>query len=278
MKKQNFHFISILFTITLMLSACGGQTNKPIDSLVEGWAVLAEKDDYKDVGMADLIVDYIDIIRVREALVKQGWDPDQIHDLKEFTRKDLEEELDWLEENADDNDIVFFYVTSHGNYLSEVVSWRKFFGEQWAQIPSQQRLLLVDSCTAAHFTNAVKSDPGSHLSIAAVDGDEYGWKGLEEEGLPIVGGVFTYYFVEALENPASDADTDGDGLVSVQEAVLWAEDQQQIYMHEVVFAVPEFIESYHAIGVSPELDPASPDVIMDDSIGEALFLGLDADQ
>lgn len=224
--------------------------------------------------MDDMLVDYIDIARMRQVLEKSGWNPEQIHDLREFDRETLQAELDWLEENADKNDIVILYITSHGSYLSDELSWREFFADEWVQINSQRRLLIVDTCNAANFTNAVASDTRPHLSVAAVAGNEYGWKGLEEEGLPIIGGVFTYYFVEALENP--DADTNSDGLVSVQEAALMAEGKQRAYMHEVVLVVPEFVAMYHALAVTPERDPTFPDVIMDDAIGEPLFLALDS--
>ena len=135
---------------------------------------------------------------------------------------------------------------------------------------------MVDSCSAGKFTKPVTNDPNPHLSIAAVDSDELGWKGLEEEGLPIIGGIYTYYFAESLTNP--DADADGDGFISVQEAVLMAEEQQRAYMHEVVFEVPEMVEMYHNIGKYPEQDPTFPDVILDDTIGGPLYLALDAYQ
>jgi hypothetical protein len=211
---------------------------------------------------------------MHQALIDAGWNPDQIHEVQEFDRDSLQAELDWLEENADENDIVFLYVTAHGEYLRQIIEWRDFFGKEWGQIHSDHRVLLVDSCTAADFTMAVFEDPEPHLSIAAVDGDEYGWKGLEEEGLPIVGGVFTFYFVEAFNDLAADADEDD--LVSVQEAALFAEVRQREYMHEVVFAVPEFVEMYHYLNVDPENDPTFPDVIIDDAIGEPLYLDLDA--
>jgi hypothetical protein len=131
-------------------------------------------------------------------------------------------------------------------------------------------VLTVDSCTAAEFTNSLKKDPHPQITIAAVDEDEYGWKGIEEEGLPIIGGIFTFYFAEALVELKADADEDG--MVSVQEAALHAEEKQRGYMHNIVFAVPEFVEMYHDIGVEPEKDKTFPDVIMIDSIGEQLCL------
>jgi len=276
MKNQVLRRNIILLIILLTLSACDNQVEAPGRTPVEGWAVLAEKDDYSDVGMTDMLVDHIDIVRMREALIKQGWDPDQIHDLKEFTREDLQTELDWLEEKADSNDIVFLYVSSHGEYLRLVIEWNDFIADEWDDINSDKRILLIDSCRAARFTKPVRKDPEPHFSIASVDMDEFGWKGLEDEGLPIIGLVFTYYFVEALEDPA--ADEDGDGLVSVLEAVNQAEAKQRYYMHNVVFAVPEFLEGYHNLGVQPENDLTFPDVIVDDKIGEPLYLRIAPDQ
>jgi hypothetical protein len=255
--------------IAIILTACGNLQPANEDAgPVEVFAVLAEKDDYKDVGMTDLLVDYIDNARLREALISLGWPADSIIELREFDRMDLESELDRLAIEADANDLVFFYVTGHGRYLSDVISWNSFFPEEWKEIPSKNKVLVVDSCQAAKFTKQLSGDLG--LAIAAVDKNEYGWKGIEEENLPIVGGIFTYYFAEALTDPG--ADNNGDGQVSVQEAALAAESQQRHYMHQEVFAIQEFVEMYHAIGVEPEKDKTFPDVIITDSLGEGLFL------
>lgn len=244
------------------------------DGVVLGWAVLAEKDDYADVDMTDLPVNHIGITEMRQVLVESGWDPDQIRDLREFDSQTLEAGLDWLAEQADQDDIVIVYVAAHGRYLRDVLNWSDFFPSEWAQIPSHRRLLVIDSCQAANYTGAVSAGTAPYLAIASVAGDEYGWSGLEEEGLPIIGGVFTHYFAAAFGDP--EADADADGLVSAQEAAMMAEDQQRAYMHDVVFAVPEFLEMYRGAGASPDQDPAFPHVIVDDAIGEPLFLTLDA--
>jgi hypothetical protein len=272
MKNKTVFIAAILFLFSFFLSACLATKEAAVSSPVEGWAVLAEKDDYSAENMTPLPVDHIDVERMRGALIDQGWDPENIHELKEFTKWDLLEELDWLEANADGNDIVFFYINSHGEYLRRILGWNDFFPGKWRQVNSSKRVLLVDSCSAARYTKPVKKDPEPHLSIAAVDQDEFGWKGLEEEGLPIVGGVFTYYFAEALSDP--EADTDQDGAVSVQEAAALAEENQRDYMHGVVFEVEEFVEMNHALGDYSDQNPAFPDVIIDDAIGEPLFLSL----
>ncbi len=274
MKRPSHSRAIVVLVIVLALLAGCEKPEQTFENPVDGWAVLAEKDDYTGLYMDDLPVDYIGITRMRQTLEDAGWNPDHIRDLREFSRKTLQAELDWLKENADENDIVILYVTAHGDYLSDVVLWHEFFADEWERIVSQRRLLVVDACFAADFTNTVVSDQSPHMSVAAVDGDEYGWIGIEEEGLPIIGGVFTYYFTEAFDNPASD--TNGDGMVSVQEAAKMAEGQQRAYLHEVVLAVPEFVEMFHDLASYPEGDPTYPHVKVDDTIGEPLLLALDA--
>ncbi len=120
------------------------------------------------------------------------------------------------------------------------------------------------------------ADPSPHISVAAVDGNEFSWKGIEEERLPIIGGVFTYYLTEALDDPSSDIN--GDGMVSIQEAVKTAEEKQRTYLHEVVIVVPEFLDMFHSIHSYPERDPSYPHVKVDEAIDEPLYLALDAYQ
>jgi hypothetical protein len=239
---------------------------------VEGWAVLAEKDDYSDVDMNDLPVDYANLTLLSDRLRDFGWQESHIREAREFDQEDLSQALDWLASNVDEDDLVFFYVAAHGSYLRDVVGWSDFFPTDWAEVPSQRRVLVVDACRAGLLIDAVRDDPRPHLSIAAVGEDEYGWSGLPEEGLPIIGGVFTHYFAAAFDDSAADADSDG--AISVQEAARHAEGQQRTYMHDVVFAVPEFLEMYHAIGSHPDRDPEFPHVTVDDAIGEPVALEL----
>lgn len=263
----------LMVTVLILVTSC--ETFEPsLDNPVEGWAVLAEKDKYDARYKPDMPIDYIDITRMGQALESLGWTSDHIHNLYEFNKETLQAELDWLEENADKNDVVLMYITAHGYYLRDGLGWRNFFVDQWEQIPSQRRVLVVDSSFAALFTDMVASDTSPNLSVAAVDMDEHSWKGIEEEGLPIIGGVFTYYFSAALNDP--NADTNNDGLVSVQEAAMMADEHQRTYFHEVILAVPEFVNQLHAADVAPEQDPNYPHVKMDDTIGEPLYFALDA--
>lgn len=290
MKRRDRVFARFLILVTLALVVVGlssclsdalAPTATPVptpiptpdlpgDGTVRGWAVLAEKDDYKDVKMTDLPMDYVNIALVRQQLLAAGWPEDRIRESREFDQGDLRDGLRWLSANADEDDVVLFYVFAHSKFLREVVRWGEFFAADWATVRSERRVLVVDSCQAELLTNAVKGDPRPYLSIAAVNQGEYGWAGLEEEGLPIVGAVFTHYFVAALGNP--EADADGNGRVSLQEAARHAEGAQRTYMHEVVLVVPEFLEMYHKLGATPEDDPGFPHVVVGDAVGEPVYL------
>ena len=242
------------------------------DGVVNGWAVLAEKDSYDDVKMTNLPIGYTNTLQLRQVLLNFGWPASRIREVREFDQASLRQSLDWLAKNADADDVVLLYVAAHGKYMTDVVKWSDFIAADWATVPSQKRVLVMDTCQASTLTAAVKGDSRPYLAIAAVGEGEYGWSGLEEEKLPIIGGVFTHYFAAAFANPKADAD--GDGQVSIQEAAHLAETQQRAYMHDVVLAVPQFLESYHKLGSNPERDPGFPHVIVDDAIGEPIYLKL----
>jgi hypothetical protein len=273
--RIHIYLATILLVVVLVLVTGCDLVKSSAENPVDGWAVLAVKDYYDDPNEPDMPVDYIDIAVMRQALEGSGWNPDHIRELRDFNRETFQGELDWLEESADENDIVVLYVAAAFKYLRDEILWHEIFAEEWSQIPSQRRLLIVDASRAAVFTNAVTSDPLPHLSVASVGRDEFSWVGIEEEGLPIVGRVFTHYFAGALADP--DADSNGDGLVSVQEAIQSAQELQRTYMHDVVLAVPEFVEMFHTMSWTvPEKDPTYPNVSVDDAVGEPLYLALDA--
>jgi hypothetical protein len=280
LNNRQRHVIGFVLAAQILVALSGcrgaptGRQTLSFDGVVEGWAVLAEKDDYSGLHMADLSVDYIDVVRLRRVLESAGWAEDHILELREFDYGDLQDGLDWLAQNADGDDIAFLYVAAHGTYLNEVLGWEQFFAAEWREIHSQRRVLVVAACQAGEFTRAVERDPSPYLSVATVARNELSWCGLPEEGLPIIGNVFTYYFAASFSDPTADAD--GDGFVSVQEAAAVAEAQQRTYMHEVVFAVPQFLAMYTELGASPENDPSYPHVVVDDAIGEPLPLALDA--
>ena len=251
--------------------------NQPTEQGIQGWAVLVAKEDYTDTGHTNLDTDFLNLTQLRSLLVYSGWQADQILELRDdFGSDEIRKSLDWLEMVADQDDVVLFYIQGHSSFMREDLVWQSFFADEWQEILSNRRVLVVEACQAAEFTAATLNDPNPQLTVASVDSDELGWSGLWEEGMPIIGGVFSHYFMAAFTDPT--ADLDGDGFVSVQESTFVAERQQREYMHETIFTVPEFLAIYHAFGIYPERDQSSPSVILKDTIGSPVFLDLEAYQ
>ncbi len=235
---------------------------------VEGWAVLAVKEEYSDVGWsADLNLQsgFINLYQLRDLLLYLGWSEDHILELRDtLDQEHVQAALQWLAERADENDVVLFYIGGHGTFLREQLDWADL-AQEWALVRSQRRVLVVDACHAGEFTAAVAADPNPHLSVGAVSADELGWFGLWSEGLPVVGFVFGHFWTNAFIDPT--ADLDGDGFVSVQEAASRADVQQREYMHQVVWV---------KFGQYDVQDPAYPRVVVDDAVGEPVYLDLRA--
>ncbi len=240
-----------------------------LSSTVDGWAVLAVKENYADIGWpAELNLEsgFLNLYQLHSLLLYMGWSEDHIMELRDtLDQEHIEASLQWLAEHADENDVVLFYIGAHGSYIRDEIHWADFFAQDWARIRSQKRVLIVDACHAAEFTAAVASDSSPHLSIAAVDAPELGWFGVWKEGLPIIGFVFGHFWANAFVDPT--ADLDGNGLVSVQEAASRADVQQRDYMHQVIWTKPEF--SKYAVQ-----DPAYPHVVVDDTMEEPVYLDL----
>ncbi len=78
MKKTSPIPVLLIMLSTFFFSACSQATPdqtqaQPVnDSPVEVYAVLAEKDDYSDVEMSNLLVDYIDIKRMQSGSGRTG--------------------------------------------------------------------------------------------------------------------------------------------------------------------------------------------------------------
>ena len=252
--------------------------DSPLDEQgVQGWAVLVAKEDYSDTGSVNLETGFLNMYQMRALLDYYGWQDDHILEIRDnFGVDEIREALDWLEAVADQEDVVLFYIQGHSSFLREDLDWQSFFADEWEDILSQYRILVVEACQAAEFTEVTSNDPNSQVTIASVAANEIGWAGLWEEGMPIVGGVFSHYFIEAFTDPT--ADLDDDGIVSIQESASVAGNKQRKYMHENIFNVPEFLEQYHANGIYPQENPDFPSVVVTDAIGEPVFLDLNAYQ
>jgi hypothetical protein len=193
---------------------------------VEGWAVLLETNDFPE-GYTDLDVDFVDIERMQEMLTYHGWQEGTIKIKRDgITPETVKEGVEYLMK-ADENDIVLFYIGSHGGYIRRDLQWNEIFPPLWDNITAEKKVLIIDSCYSESFLP--ESDTG--ISIASVSAQESGWAGTPEEGLPIIGFVFTYFFCESMK-----AD------ISVEEGFAKTGVQVAEYMKEVVY--PAFKDVY----------------------------------
>ena len=250
-------------------------TKQSAASRVTGWAVLAAKEDYSDTGGTDIKTGFLNLHQMKALLSYYGWEDGQILEIRDnLGMAEIKAALDWLEQVAEEDDLVLFFIQAHSSYLRDGLEWHSFFPDEWAEIVSDRRVLIVEACQAGEFTATTAGDTNGQLTIASSAADELGWVGLWEEGKPIIGGVFSHYFLSALTDPTADAD--GSGQISIQEAAIAAQEPQRSYMHEVIFTVPEFLEGYHANGFYPETDPDFPHVVVSDQLVEPVYLDLQA--
>jgi len=154
--------------------------------------------------------------------------------------------------------------------MRNVLHWNDWFPLEWEKLNTSKKILIVDTCHAEEFIDPIRNDPSPHISLACCSADEVSWAGLEEEGLPIIGSVWNCYFTNALCN--ASADLDFNGFVSIEEAFNFSTPLVQRYMNETVFAVPEFLESYHDINIYPENYDAYPHPVMDNGYPDQLVI------
>jgi hypothetical protein len=240
------------------------------DGIVDGWAVLLEMNEFPE-GWSDLPVEFINSERMQTALFSLGWQSDHMYISKNnLTISAVQEAVQWLINNTDSDDAALLYIFTHGIWMRNVLQWNDWFPVEWEKLNTSKKILLVDTCLAEEFIEPIKSDPSFHISLACCSAGEVSWAGLEEEGLPIIGSVWNYYFTNALCN--SSADLNSDGFVSIEEAFNFSTPLVQKYMNETVFVVPEFLQSYHDIGIYPEDYDAYPHAVMDDKYPEQLMV------
>ena len=248
----------------------GNLSDTNYDAGVDRWAVLLEMNEFPE-GWSDLPVGFINSQRMQTALFSLGWENDSIYTVNgSLSMQVVQEAVEWLIDNIDSDDIALLYIFTHGMWMPNVLQWNDWFPLEWEKLNTSKKILMVDTCLAEEFIDPIRDDPSPHISLACCSADEVSWAGLEEEGLPIIGSVWNYYFTNALCN--ASADLDFNGFVSIEEAFSFSTPLVQRYMNETVFAVPEFLESYHDSDIYPENYDAYPNPVMDDGYPDQLVI------
>jgi len=256
---------AVIFAIFLGSLLCFSQlgfrgtiTVQSQPNLREGWAVLLEMNDYPD-PITDLSTDFSDSTKWNATLHSLGWQTHHIQFYHGFLDQYVgEAALQFLALNADANDIVLFFIFAHGNWIRDHMQWHLWFPTRWAEIQSQEKLLVVSACNSEEMIEPLTNDSAPHIHMAAAQKDGgYAWAGLPEEGLPIIGEVFNHYFTNALVNASADQDSNGE--ICVEEAFAFASPLSQEYITTVVFpAFPDYADSCNDTAPQPVIDDAYP--------------------
>jgi len=240
---------------------------------VEGWAVILEMNNFPEGWSSVPSMNFTNSLMLLDTLKELGWQTDHVyikHD--NLTMSNVKEAVEWLLNRISVDNIALFYIFTHGSWMHREILWNDWFPSEWQKVDTARRLLMIDTCAAGEFIERVRNDPEPHMSLAHCSTNEVAWAGIPEEGLPIIGSIWNYFFTNALCN--STADSDKNGFVSVEEAFNFSTPLVQKYMNETVFAVPEFLKSYHDIGIYPENYDAYPHPVMDDQIPGQLYMDL----
>ncbi|MFX1299981.1 MAG: hypothetical protein ACFFDE_03490 [Promethearchaeota archaeon] len=214
--------------------------------------------DYPD-PITDLSTDFSDSSKWNTTLQSLGWQTHHIQLYHGFLDQNIgEAALRFLALNADANDIVLFYIFAHGNWIRDHMQWHLWFPTQWAELQSQEKLLVVSACNSEEMIEPLANDTAPHIHMAATQKDGgYAWAGLPEEGLPIIGEVFNHFLTNALVN--ASADQDGNGEIFMEEAFAFASPLSQEYITTVVFpAFPDYANSCNNTAPQPVIDDAYP--------------------
>lgn len=276
MKKRKALKLSVILIIfSLILTSCttAPTTEEEKYTSLEPantWIVLMEMNDFPE-GFSDLSVDYINSKRMKDMFMELGVEENHILVKQDdMSLEAVKDSIGWLDENSKEDDVVFLYIATHGSWLREKLSWNTLLAPKWKGLNRNNKVLIVDSCSAGEFIKPFKNDETSGISIATASADEIGWWGVEEEGLPIIGSIWVKYFTEAVFE--SEADSNDDGMITIDEALEYSTPQLQKYMKEEVFAIDEFLKTWHRIGQHPEESDGYPNPVLYDHFTKKLVL------
>jgi len=186
------------------------------------------------------------------------------------------EDMKWLAENVDADDTVIVHFACHGSkgktyytpgnqlldeghalYSSESCHNPFLYDYQLAfmlkQLPSSTtKIIIIDACFSGGFITELKSVPNIWILTAARH-DEYGRVALEH--------FFTRGLVRALQR-RSNADKNGDGLISVREAFNEGYASASNPILDFLYSAKKFLNLSDYTPCHPQIWPLTGDLIV----------------
>ncbi|HUT82522.1 MAG TPA: caspase family protein [Candidatus Bathyarchaeia archaeon] len=222
LKYPSVMFIFIIFLITVNNVPAFSQQTKN----VEKYVILLDQFAPNSVNPDSYTCNANEF---KQALSEVGWSDAHFSYLfgdNEITIANLRNKIQNLQETVDENDVILLYFAAHGyGCLKDILDLNSWFQEEFLAIPTQYKILLIDSCHAGEFiepledyitTNqfyAMGSVAPNELAIAFVPDDQVGeWPYSEPAFLGIIS---SHFWSLSLTN--SSADTNNDNIVSMEE-------------------------------------------------------------
>lgn len=183
-------------------------------------------------------------LEIRDSLMELGWSSDNISVFlgeENMTKAIFLEQLNYLEQEVDENDLVFVYITAHGyTYCRDVLEFNTWFQAEYNQINTTNKIFLMESCHGGEFVEKFY-DPGysmssvsaHELAIALIPGDNGTW--IFDEPL-FSGGISSHFWAKAMID--MEADTTLDGVVSLDELYDFSLPKIKKFYNETFEAYP----------------------------------------
>jgi hypothetical protein len=165
-------------------------------------------------------------VELKETLLNLGWLDENITLFlgeENITKTIILEQLNYLEQVVDDNDLVFVYIMAHGHtYCRDVLNFNSWFQTEFFQIDTKNKVYLMDSCYAGEFVRnffgdcfAMGSVGEYEVAIAYLPEENGTWELTEP---PFAGGISSHFWAKSLIN--MEADTSLDGVISLNEMYI----------------------------------------------------------
>ncbi|MEZ4859669.1 MAG: caspase family protein [Caldilineaceae bacterium] len=232
----------------------------PVYGKGERWAVLVGANHYLDPIYAPLASCVADVQNIHAQLLQGGFSAERTHLITDNTTLPTREKiLATLKAVADataPDDLLLFYYSGHGDlagdesYLVTRNGWQTVLSDTGLAVkrvkaileaaPARAKVLILDAChsgaalgqkgakpMSAEFIRRVFAEAEGLAILTSCQQGQVSWEAPEFNG-----GVFTHFLRQAL---AGDADWDGKGFVTVQDASryvvdgvkLWASNYQR---------------------------------------------------
>ncbi|MFC1846536.1 caspase domain-containing protein [Chloroflexota bacterium] len=245
MVKYFKQILIILVVLIIAFALVQNQNNKVYakSDPVEYWAVIVGVADYlyfdssplfpKPMKGYDLVYSDNDSIELANRL-RSIWGADHIKLLvdTQATKSSIQNAITgWLDSKEDENDVVLFYFSGHGQQESNdgYAIWpyntfstsdkneiRDDMLDSWLRcLESSQQVIIIDSCNSGGFIEELYQYGRVILTSCSKNEDSY-------ENSSLGHSIFTYYFLDAFNNLDS-VDDNNDNSISIQEVFNWAE-------------------------------------------------------